>query len=361
MKKEPKPYCEKNEKNPELMQKRRGLFRKALVATLACFMFCLPLFAGCGTLSQGGSAASPAPSGPLGDIAPKQPPSVLGLDPETDKTIFTTESGLEIKFGGANLSSGPLSGYAYFTMGSYNGYAVNWVIIARHSANKAGFGPNITEQILRNFLNSSGETSLSGYLETQTPAGSAIYNDAHNGEFVFQEVLTFSDVPTLDTFLSANEVYCISECALFEAQFQTSSSALPKYEGSNLQSVCQNLPTTLGLTPSQTSVVVEKSIWARYTGSSSAIDIQTSNQSFYPPAIRSAADCISGASKLLSENQMLCIAYQLGTKTPKQYWTRDGGASGAISIDVNGSYDGMWNTVVTGYQYLRPCCVISLA
>lgn len=361
MKKEPKPYCEKNEKKPEFMQKRRGLFRKALVATLACFMFCLPLFAGCGTLSQGGSAASPAPSGPLGDIAPKQPPSVLGLDPETDKTIFTTESGLEIKFGGANLSSGPLSGYAYFTMGSYNGYAVNWVIIARHSANKAGFGPNITEQILRNFLNSSGETSLSGYLETQTPAGSAIYNDAHNGEFVFQEVLTFSDVPTLDTFLSANEVYCISECALFEAQFQTSSSALPKYEGSNLQSVCQNLPTTLGLTPSQTSMVVEKNIVSRYSiiSGQTAADITSSNQTFYPPCVRNGRDYIQGILKTGS----LRYACLIGTTTATEYWLRDGETSTAMSIKVDGSPDDSynWDNLVTSSLNLRPCCVISVA
>ena len=68
----------------------------------------------------------------------KYAPSALGLDPENDPVIYTTESGLEIKYGGIDLNNSlasgkPLSGYPYFTMGTYNGYAVNWVIIGRNT------------------------------------------------------------------------------------------------------------------------------------------------------------------------------------------------------------------------------------
>ena len=39
--------------------------------------------------------------------------SPLGLDPENDPVIYTTENGIDIKFGAATLSSGALNGYAY--------------------------------------------------------------------------------------------------------------------------------------------------------------------------------------------------------------------------------------------------------
>ncbi|MBP3389891.1 MAG: hypothetical protein J6K71_01770, partial [Clostridia bacterium] len=342
-----------------IYQHKKSFFKKLGVSILACFMFCMPLFAGCSSLCQGGSAASPAPSGPLSDIAPKYAPSYLGLDPENDKTIFTTESGLEIKFGGANLSSGALKGYAYFTMGSYNGYAVNWVIIARHSGTTSATSPNLSQTTLTNFLNSQTSYDFGEYLEKTTPAGQAIYASASKGVFLFHEVLNFSSVPTLDNFLSAGEVYCISECDLFTTQFYTSSTT-PKYEGSNLQTVCNNLPTTLGLTTAQTNLVVAKSIISRYNtvASTTAKDITSTNQKFYPPAVRHAVDVLGPSTNMLNSTA-LRIAYQIGTTTASWYWCR-GGAYSSISngvyIGSNGVITADSGTAVTNSVWLRPCC-----
>ena len=359
MKKEILKLCgnvDKSVESQSIFQHKKSFFKKLGVSILACFMFCMPLFAGCSSLCQGGSAASPAPTGPLGDIAPKYAPSYLGLNPENDKTIFTTEGGLEIKFGGANLSSGALKGYAYFTMGSYNGYAVNWVIIARHSGTTSATSPSLSQTTLTNFLNSQTSYDFGEYLEKTTPAGQAIYASASKGVFLFQEVLNFSSVPTLDNFLSAGEVYCISECDLFTTQFYKSSTS-PKYEGSNLQTVCNNLPTTLGLTTAQTNLVVAKSINSRYN---SATDITTTNQKFYPPAIRNG----ERLQDMLT-TKALRIAYKLGTTNSSFYWLRDGGNSSGIGIyigaDGGGVGDAWYEASVTENINVRPCCVVKLA
>ena len=76
--------------------------------------------------------------------------SPLGLDSENDPVVYTTEGGIEIKFGGSKFNSGNLSGYTYFTMGTYNATPVNWVIIGR------GLGFNF---------------------ESSTPAGTSLVND----------------------------------------------------------------------------------------------------------------------------------------------------------------------------------------
>ena len=71
--------------------------------------------------------------------------SPLGLDPENDPVICTTESGLEIKFHqtfkdyyAGNLETGALAGYSYVTMGKYNNNPINWVVIGMSNAGLGG-------------------------------------------------------------------------------------------------------------------------------------------------------------------------------------------------------------------------------
>ena len=55
MKKENLAVCGKVDKSVEsqaIFQHKKSFFKKLGVSILACFMFCLPLFAGCSTLSQ---------------------------------------------------------------------------------------------------------------------------------------------------------------------------------------------------------------------------------------------------------------------------------------------------------------------
>ena len=89
----------------------------------------------------------------------------LGLDPENDPVLGTTESGLEIKYHGANLSSGSLSGYAYVTMASRN-----WVIIGQSSS---GLGNKFSIHTYKNNL------ATSSFVEQSTVAGKAIWADTN--------------------------------------------------------------------------------------------------------------------------------------------------------------------------------------
>ena len=65
--------------------KKRKIFKKITLAGLAACMFCLPILAGC------------APA----EMLPEKPTQGqnfdLGLNPETDPVVYTTQSGLQIK------------------------------------------------------------------------------------------------------------------------------------------------------------------------------------------------------------------------------------------------------------------------
>ena len=307
----------------------------------------------------------------------KYAPSALGLDPENDPVIYTTESGLEIKYGGENVndqiaSGQPLAGYPYFTMGTYNGYAVNWVIIGRNT-NDTVFTSAISAYLYstwktNNNVSSSPFTTKAKYwfngggYETTTPAGSAINGVVPSKSYVADATKATKSITTLDGFLSTNEVYCITECSLFTTQFQKTSTA-PKYEGSNLQTVCNNLPTTLGFTTAQTNMIVPKSILSRYNtvANSTALDITSTNQKFYPPAVRHAVDVLGSSTNLLNSTA-LRIAYQLGTTSANWYWCR-GGAYASISngvyIGANGAISSDSGKAVTTSGWLRVCCVVN--
>ena len=170
----------------------------------------------------------------------KYAPSALGLDPENDPVIYTTESGLEIKYGGAttvlgggkdnqNISSLPntsiLSGYPYFTMGTYNGYAVNWVIIGKSTSGIPSGNTSSSNNVYCT-LSSLKSTNLNetptykyffqNIYENITPAGAAvtstISNDlcAHNHTFAFNTSMLSSIVANEE--IPSGHILCVSEC-----------------------------------------------------------------------------------------------------------------------------------------------------
>ena len=100
---------------------------------------------------------------------------VLNLDPKTDETIYTTESGIEIKSHNIAGQTVANSQVQYFTLGSYNGEPVNWIILA-------------------------ASTQM---VETTSPAGVAV-----NTETSKQVVSVMTD-----SMLSTNQILCISEYA----------------------------------------------------------------------------------------------------------------------------------------------------
>ena len=184
----------------------------------------------------------------------KYAPSALGLDPENDPVIYTTESGLEIKYGGATtilgggneqsdfsaapLPSGkPLSGYPYFTMGTYNGYAVNWVIIGKSTTGipTSSGTMNIADyQKLSTWQGRIGESPTYKYFfdntyEATTPAGLAIKNGGLLNDYTARKIeYTMLDPSILSSVIPNDEissgcVLAISECCLGYSWFNCSS------------------------------------------------------------------------------------------------------------------------------------------
>ena len=198
----------------------------------------------------------------------KYAPSALGLDPENDPVIYTTESGLEIKFGGAitalgggnekndfaaeTLPSGkPLSGYPYFTMGTYNGYAVNWVIIGKSTTGipTTSTSTGMSDYNYEKLSTWQGKTSESPTYkhffeqtyDATTPAGAAIKNSgtlnnyaARKIEYMFNPSILSSIVPNSE--IDAGCVLAISECCLGYSWFNCTSGGATGANGTTTAS-----------------------------------------------------------------------------------------------------------------------------
>ena len=171
----------------------------------------------------------------------KYAPSALGLDPENDPVIYTTESGLEIKYGGESVSdkvaSGPLAGYPYFTMGTYNGYAVNWVIIGRNT-NDTVFTSAISAHLYSTWKTNNNVSSATyatkGYYffnntyETTTPAGNAINGVVPSKSYV-ADVTKATKSVVANAEVPSGCVLAISECCLGYSYFNCTSAASSTY------------------------------------------------------------------------------------------------------------------------------------
>ena len=313
----------------------------------------------------------------------KYAPSPLGLDPENDPVIYTTESGLEIKFGGAfnyvangggnetmtasypTLASGkPLSGYPYFTMGTYSGYAVNWVIIGKSTS--ITNSTTTTYDSLTNWQSKTGQAPTYKYFfdntyEASTPAGSAIKSNNTLSDLTARKLTTnysaLSSIPAKDE-IQSDCVLCISETALGTTQYQLSSHSAT-YQGSNLQSYCSALYTsTLNLNATQKALIKAQNFTTNYLtqNKGSMSTCSSSNQYFFSLAASGEKFTISN---YLTTNALRTI----GSK----YFLRSGGAtwtdifykvieSGAVSDGdlITDMYD------CQQYLSVRPACVVKI-
>ena len=313
----------------------------------------------------------------------KYAPSALGLDPENDPVIYTTESGLEIKYGGENVndqiaSGNPLSGYPYFTMGTYNGYAVNWVIIGRNT-NDTVFTSAISAHLFSTWKTNNSASSATfenkGYYffkntyESTTPAGSAINGVVPSKSYV-------ADVTKATKTVVGNDevpqgcVLAISEyvldCSWFNAtsgasSWSTTTSTTSKggryryiatnysctqgytftYDGTGgtLYTKMLNLYNSeLSLTTAQKNMIQGQKLKTAYcNGSSNLLETSATdgNTSYYlfPLAGFTADNNYSSSSDPGEENfkmktyltsNALRKAYQIGTTTARTYWARSG-------------------------------------
>ena len=206
-------------KNESDFEKKNNKFLKVFgCLALATFMGATALFA---TAPFGTSAATVAAESETQPTAQENlAAGTLNLNPDTDPTIYTTESGLEIKFGGATVESGGLTGYTYFQMGVYNDEPVNWIIIGYNDS--LTVESSIIQQRMDSWYNANGGDVLMNYLfNNNDPASSVIFDEASRGEAIVMHsiIVTITNAVQNTTELDAGEYLCISEKALGSSVF----------------------------------------------------------------------------------------------------------------------------------------------
>ena len=351
----------------------------------------------------------------------KYAPSALGLDPENDPVIYTTESGLEIKYGGESvtdqLASGkPLTGYPYFTMGTYNGYAVNWVIIGRNT-NDTVFTDAISAHLFSTWKTNNSASSATyenkGYYffnntyESTTPAGSAINGVVPSKSYV-------ADVTKATKTVVGNDevpqgcVLAISECCLGYSWFNSTSgvsqvNTLPdnpssscngsryryrsdnigcsstfvfkydsKIDGTLYSNMNSLFNSTLGLSTTQKNLIIGQKLDTIYdNGTTYYMETYNTDGSslyeFFPLAgwkFRNGSNSTLGVESFeittyLTSNA-LRVAYQIGTSTTNYWYLRTCDANnpyGVMSVQPGGASQTVRVTLNLG---VRPAGVFKL-
>ena len=114
---------------------------------------------------------------------------------EDDPVLFKTESGLDIKFGAATLTSGNLSGFPYFTT-NVDAVDYTWVIIGTSNASLSGTATSTSAQFStwKNFNGLLQQEFINNQFETNTPAGSAANNSINQDCLAYMNSIYISSV-----------------------------------------------------------------------------------------------------------------------------------------------------------------------
>ena len=194
----------------------------------------------------------------------------LGLDPKNDPVVYTTESGLEIKYGGAITalgggnetgenflgtmpSGGILPGYAYFTMGSYDNKPINWIIIGKSTSGMPTSNSTINRleyeklSIWQNKIAKSPTYKFwfENYYETFSPAGNLINNHGILNDVTARSFISTVQISLFSSITSHSEI--TSGCVLALSENICGYSTFGNnglYEGSNLQATILSLYET---------------------------------------------------------------------------------------------------------------------
>ena len=282
------------------------------------------------------SAATSGPQGAQGAAGTAHggsntsPSNPFNLSPETDPTLFTTQSGINIKFGGATgtVASGGLTGYSYVTMGTYNGSPVNWVIIGYNSSLSYLFSGEVIV----------GGNGLLDDTIDNSPAGEAIKNNNLYSSYGVQN----------DVDLHAGEVLVISQGGLGTACFDADESYTNDYNSSDceLRKYVETLFNSgLGFSDVEKSLIQPKTLTNYGTGGSI-----TSNAYMFPLAARGENLTISTYLTSLALRDI--DAY---------YWLRSGDVSNSqLAYCVRADGNVYYGNTVSHSTDVRPAMVLKL-
>lgn len=344
-----------------LTVKKNRLFKSLGIGAMAVFMGILTVLGTACTPTQtntnleNGSLASGNKT-----EAVQSAPSPLGLDPQNDPIIYTTESGLEIKYGGIDyggtLESGNLKGWHYITMGKYNNNDINWVIMNRNSnmSNVDFIDPSIKQSYAFTAWKQNAKLSLQKFYmqninDTSTPAGSAINSSLINSFIVDDSTknISLSSVPVeASDYLPNGCVLVFSEGILGTCQFN--SIANTEYPNSILKTKIDALHTTLFTDEERKLIQLVKNLQSRTKWESSGNHTYTYTDAYlFPNAVGT-----EGTTRITN------IPAASNAFHTSSYWTRSGsGTSGYVNICTSTGYQDVTATATHG---IRPLMVVSL-
>lgn len=282
----------------------------------------------------------------------------LELDPENDPVVYTTDYGLDIKFHRDiptfnTSSSYGVSGYIYFTMGSYNNTEVKWIIIGKNS--NLTKSASLYTQVKTNWQTYGYYKSYSGL--DSSDAGTIIKNSSSKGlvydylNCVFANAVSTTEIPN-------GCVLCISETSLYSCQFYSWNDAYGKYEGSKVQSQMSSLYSSgLGLSSTQKTRIQPQSLRSYYYNTYCT----STNQYFFPLASTHGWDSSSYP-------QAFCVQTYFTIETAKTnmvWWLRTGqkttNSSSANKAHVAGATSwGYSYDTYTNHNGVRPAFVLKL-
>ena len=315
----------------------------------------------------------------------------LGLDPENDPIVATTDWGLDIQFHAAgegtwkssmstngSVSSSALSGYLYFTGGTYSNVSLKWVIIG-YSTNTAT-GPVAVPG-----------TNVSSLVPDSSPAGSSITSHAASQQVYVNSYKspTFTNAVG-NAEIPAGCVLCISEKNLLNAVYTSaygSDAGDGYYYGarwvkSDLRTTMSNLCNS-GIAgfdtiraKIQTVSLNTYSYRYKVSDGTQAIGKDTSSDKFFALANSTYGtnDAVHYNTSTYPQNYRLetylgatyasyaskRISYTHNTTTAYRWWLRSGISSfyyGACFVNSSGCVDGY----SVNYSYgVRPAFVLKL-
>ena len=323
----------------EIMKKKKHL-KIFAASSLALIMSAGVL---CGVLAPVG-ATSASSAANLAGVAqsPDRAQSESLITPkEDDPVIFTTESGVEIKYANS-LSNSNLAGYTYFTMGKYIRsttnvtYNINWVII--------GYDPSV-ERFVGDFsgdLYQNAGLVQGGFSQTSTidhtPAGNAIA----------REMYAISSLAKPNDEIGDGCVLCFSQLALASNAFGSNNN----YKDSDLQTFMINLyENNLNLEVWQKNMIVPQDLKQTFGASSSS---EVKQQYFFPLSARGEKFDIH----YYLNDQSLRIAYSMIDNTASAYWLRSGQSGSQYAFVDETGYTGWGGTY--NLSGVRPAFVLKL-
>lgn len=369
-----------------ITQKR--LFKPLAAGTLALFMGIGTL---CGVLLAPNSAQATisSPKNTTTNLTAEEKlltGQELGLVPENDPVIFTTESGLDIKFHGAILSNGALNGYAYVTMANKN-----WIIIGKSTSGLSTFSKwSFYQKIVT-------PSSSSPHFETSTVAGKAIWgdntmNDIIQGSFTVPgslagtSVTANSEIPSGCVLVLSEKLlaYCSAGVNSYACPYNTSS---PLYK--TIEPYCKNtsgtMSSTIGFTAAEMALIQPQTLTSAYIANTSSNPdnypyyepkkVTLTGQYLFPLAYAGVTNANSSvgvdahvpyfnAQNFCIENYLKTAATRLRSdyvvdREMKAYWLRSGAWATARVCAIN--YEGNFDS--PGYSSwcgIRPAFVLKL-